>query len=146
MALELAVDNRTDLQKARRGGRGHRTPAEVRANEGTTARKQDNAGVAVGVHDLPSLGYAPSHWKGDLRDLWNSLRDEVPWLRKSDRKAVIRYCRLYQQHEVAYAGLDDEDADTWKAWVETGKLLSQMETKFGMTPADRTRIAAGWKR
>lgn len=141
-ALRLVTD-RTDLQRARPGGRGNRLPAEIRKVDGS------RTGTRVhGPHDLPALGNPPAGWPAELRAIWRSLRDEVPWLRKPDRKLVIRYCRLYAVHEAAYERIGDMGADSpfWKAWIETGRELFKYEQRMGMTPADRSRIVGGFDR
>ena len=149
-ALKLKTEP-TPLQRARTG-RGNRTPAEVRQAEGTKARPQDNGGSVVDrTHDVPALGGAPSRWPADLKAIWRSLADEVPWLRKPDRKAVIEFCRLWREHENAWqvydGGTEDEKekASAWKRWMETGKEVRTMMQRLGLTPADRTRVSTAWK-
>ena len=134
------------LQQARRGGRGNRLPAEVRDVEGT------RTATPVHRHSLPPIGPAPSRWSKELKAVWRSLREDVPWLRKSDRKIVIRYCRLHVMHEASYRALCEHgefvlnkagamvDSPHWQHWMATGHRLGQIEQRLGMTPADQTRV------
>ena len=148
-ALRLVPDRpaRSDLQKARPGGRGNRLPAEVRDVEGT------RTGTAVhGPHDLPALGKAPAGWSAELRAIWRRVASEVPWLRQSDREIVRRYVRLLALHEEAYAGVaadggldeDMKDSPHWRHFLATGDRLLRIEQRLGMTPADRSRIVGGF--
>lgn len=148
-ALRLAPEP-TELQRRRPGGRGNRTPAELRATEGTRPRAGNNAGVVEArPHDLPPIGGPPSRWPAHLKAAWRGLAGEVPWLRKSDRKMAILYCRLHVAFEEEYAAYEEADGAEAKArhkraWLETGKDLFRLQQKLGMSPSDRTRVAARW--
>ena len=143
-ALRLAPPPPSDLRRARPGGRGNRLPAEIREVEGSRTSTPSH-----GPHDLPPLGNAPAGWPPDLRAIWRSVRDEVPWLRRSDRQLMIRYCRLLKAHEADYAayeeaGVEGAGSPHWKAFIETGRELLRLEQRCGMTPADRSRIVGGF--
>lgn len=146
MTLRLVPD-RSDLQKARPGGRGNRLPVEIREVTGTrTATKLG------GPHDLPGLGNPPSGWPSDLRAIWRRVRDEVPWLRRPDRVLVSRYVRLLAAHDAAGARVEEDggfaegmtDSPYWRRFLETGDRLLRIESKLGTTPADRSRIVGGF--
>ena len=143
-ALKLKTEP-TPLQRARRRGAGNRTPAEVREAEGTKPRASRQAGVNVAEpHKLETVGSPPSRWNGALKAAWRGLRSEVPWLRRPDRKLVIRYCRLHVAHEAAYVAWERAEGDAadkhWKVWMDTGDKLFRIEQKLGMSPSDRTRV------
>lgn len=154
-APKTRVKARSDLQKARPGGRGCRTLPELRLVEGTTARAANNPGGVHGPHDgLPPLGSAPAGWSKPLKAQWRFVKARVPWLRESDRSLVITWCRFRVEAEDAYARLKADDDDgyvkdksgalvdgpNWKRWKACEEMLARLEKSMGMSPVSRSRV------
>ena len=139
-ALKLKSEP-TPLQRARRGGPGVRTPAEVRQAEGTKARPSRNGGfVNDKPHRVPPLGSPPSRWSKGRKAIWREIRSEVPWLRKPDRAAMRSLVIAEEALRAADEG-EERDPDEVLKWM--GQVY-RWTAKLGMTPSDRTRIAHGW--
>ena len=77
------------------------------------------------------VGDPPKHLNGAERKIWLRIVDEsIPGvLGQADRIAIELVCKLYVRV--------DEDTATGVDYNQLIKLLSQ----FGMTPADRSKIA-----
>lgn len=135
-ALKLAPDD-SALKLRRPGGRGVRTPAEVREVEGTRARPQDNGGADPSrVHAVPPIGGPPSRWPAPLKAVWRSLKDEVPWLRKPDR-VMMRALVIAEDGLRAADTADPRNEDTIIKWLGQ---VHRFTVKLGMNPCDRTRV------
>ena len=136
MALRLASHG--DLKASWPGGKGARTPAELRELEGTTARRGNNSGAETRVHKLPPIGPPPSRWSDERKAIWRELRSEIPWLRKPDRAALRG---LVLAEEGLRAADDAGDTDRVFKYLP---IILRYAQRLGATPADRTRIFLGY--
>ena len=103
------------------------------------------------VPDLPGLGDPPAGWPEWPSAAWRRLCSVAPWLRQSDRALMQDYVQLLALHRAAYEwlrveadGLADDGEDSPRVQLaETGDRLLRIEQRYGMTPADRSRIVGG---
>ncbi|MBK6728582.1 MAG: hypothetical protein IPG63_15380 [Xanthomonadales bacterium] len=112
-----------------------RKPTSLLAINGTLAknpgRYADRASEPV---DDRALGPPPDTMRPDQRAAWLEIERLAPWLRFGDRIAVEVTAALLATFRVGGVGMMPP------------AMLTRLETmlaRLGMTPADRSRVAAG---
>lgn len=128
-------------------------PTEQKRRLGNPGRRQlpDTAPVAPMETRTPS-GLGPA---GEA--LWEAVTAAAaPWLAPTDNFVLLLLCELYDRRALFQAALDEHGplitrpADghivanpAAQLLIQTEKQISELASKLGFTPADRTRIGLG---
>lgn len=92
-----------------------------------TERKASDKAVEAQTN---KLGRAPGYFDSQYREIWDEMRERVPWLRDTDAYAVELLCRIMYVSRYDYEHLTAAQVSCARG------LLAQL----GMTPVDRAKI------